>query len=227
MSSQQLLLNLKTAQAPTLENFVPGENGELLSRLRVLRDAHCFDAIYLWGMAGSGKSHLLAAAAAATRRPVISLDARKVGAGMTTPNGGLLVIDDVDQLDADAQAALFRLFNSARFMGLAMLLSGRVPPLQLNLREDLRTRIGQMLIYEIKPLSDDDKAAALARHALLRGMRMEPGVVQYLLRHGRRDLPSLLAMLNHLDRASLEQQRPPTVPLLRELLQTPLNIDTP
>jgi DnaA family protein len=111
-------------------------------------------------------------------------------------------------------------------MGLAMLLSGRVPPLQLKLREDLRTRIGQMLIYEIKPLSDDEKAAALAQHALLRGMRMEPGVVQYLLRHGRRDLPSLLAMLNHLDRVSLEQQRPPTVPLLRELLQTRLDIDT-
>jgi DnaA family protein len=228
MSGQQLLLNLKTEQTPTLENFVPGENGELVSRLRVLRDAHCFDAIYLWGMAGSGKSHLLTATATAeTKRPVISLDARKVGAGVTALNGGLLVIDDVDQLDADAQAALFRLFNSARFMGLAMLLSGRVPPLQLNLREDLRTRIGQMLIYEIKPLSDDEKAAALAQHALLRGMLMDPGVVQYLLRHGRRDLPSLLAMLNHLDRASLEQQRPPTVPLLRELLQTHLDIDTP
>jgi DnaA family protein len=104
MSGQQLLLNLKTEQAPTLENFVPGENGELVSRLRVLGDAHCFDAIYLWGMAGSGKSHLLAATAAVaeTKRPVISRDARKVGAGETALNGSLLVIDDVDQLDADA-----------------------------------------------------------------------------------------------------------------------------
>jgi DnaA family protein len=228
MSNQQLLLDLRTEQAPTLENFITGDNRELVARLRAFAGVHCFDAIYLWGPAGSGKSHLLTATAAAqTKRPVVHLDAEKVGAGMTAPGGGLLVIDNVERLGADAQVTLFRLFNSARFLGLAMLLSGNAPPLQLNLREDLRTRIGQMLIYEIKPLSDDDKAAALARHALLRGMAMEPGVVQYLLRHGRRDLPSLLAMLNHLDRASLEQQRLPTVPLLRELLQTHLDIDTP
>lgn len=229
MSNQQLLLDLRTEQTPTLENFITGDNRELVARLRTFAGVHCFDALYLWGTEGSGKSHLLAATAsvAAAKRPVVQLDAQKVGAGVTAPGGGLLVIDNVERLDADAQVALFRLFNSARFLGLAMLLSGNAPPLQLNLREDLRTRIGQMLIYEIKPLSDDEKAAALARHALLRGMAMEPGVVQYLLRHGRRDLPSLLAMLNHLDRASLEQQRLPTVPLLRELLQTHLDIDTP
>jgi len=229
MSNQQLLLDLQAQQAPTLDNFITGANRELLSRLRALAEARSFDAIYLWGAQGSGKSHLLTAtvAVAAAQRPVVQLDAEKVGAGVTAPGGSLLVIDNVERLAADAQIALFRLFNSARFLGLAMLLSGNAPPLQLNLREDLRTRIGQMLIYEIKPLTDDEKAAALAQHALLRGMAMEPGVVQYLLRHGRRDLPSLLAMLDHLDRTSLEQQRLPTVPLLREVLQTHLDIDIP
>jgi DnaA family protein len=56
-------------------------------------------------------------------------------------------------------------------------------------------------------------------------MLMDPAVVHYLLRHGRRDLPSLMAMLNSLDRASLEQKRPPTLPLLRELMQTSLDLD--
>jgi DnaA family protein len=158
---------------------------------------------------------------------VLYLNAEKVGAGVTAASGSLLVIDDVQRLDAEAQIALFRMFNSARFLGLALLLSGDAPPLQLVLREDLRTRIGQMLIYEIKALSDEEKAAALEHHAILRGMLMDVGVVQYLLRHGRRDLPSLIGMLNSLDRASLEQHRPPTVPLLRELMQTNLNIDAP
>jgi len=56
---------------------------------------------------------------------------------------------------------------------------------------------------------------------------MDPGVVHYLLRHGRRDLPSLMAMLDSLDRASLEQKRPPTLPLLRELMQSSLDLDKP
>jgi len=59
---------------------------------------------------------------------------------------------------------------------------------------------------------------------------MDPGVVQYLLRHGRRDLPSLMHMLESLDRISLEQHRPLTVPLVRELMQTTLdtvNTDLP
>lgn len=228
-TQRQMLLDLKSEQPPTLENFVAGANAELVARLHTMANANCFERLYLWGSAGCGKSHLLAATASAAeaQRPVLYLNAEKVGAGVTAASGSLLVIDDAQRLDADAQIALFRMFNSARFLGLALLLSGDAPPLQLALREDLRTRIGQMLIYEIKALSDEEKAAALERHGILRGMLMDAGVVQYLLRHGRRDLPSLMGMLNSLDRASLEQHRPPTVPLLRELMQTNLNIDAP
>ena len=114
---------------------------------------------------------------------------------------------------------------SSRFTGLALLLAGQEPPLRLGLREDLRTRVGQTLIYEIQALSDEEKAAALRRHAIERGMLMDPAVVHYLLRHGRRDLPSLMAVLNSLDRASLEQKRPPTLPLLRELMQTSFDLE--
>jgi DnaA family protein len=102
-----------------------------------------------------------------------------------------------------------------------------VPPLQLQLREDLRTRIGQTLIYEVKTLNDEQKAAALRRHALERGLKVDDGLVRYLLSHGRRDLPSLMAVLDHLDRATLERQRPATLPLLKEALQLQLVPDAP
>ena len=224
---RQMLLDLKPGQLPTLDNFVTGANGELVARLRDLGDARSVEALYVWGPEGCGKSHLLAAAAEAANgsRPLVFLRGAEVGAELTLAPGSLLVIDDTQKLGADAQVALFRAFNAARFLGLALLLSGHEPPLRLALREDLRTRIGQMLIYEIQSLSDDEKAAALRRHAIERGMLMDPGVVHYLLRHGRRDLPSLMAVLNSLDRASLEQKRPPTLPLLRELMQTSLDLD--
>lgn len=225
---QQLLLDLKPEQPPTLDNFVAGSNGELLARLRNLAGSTSFEAITLWGPTGCGKSHLLAAcaAAAAARRPVLHLRGTEVGVELALTSGCLLVIDDVEQLGAEAQIALFRAFNSKRHLGLALLLAASAAPLRLDLREDLRTRIGQTLIYEVQALSDEEKGATLQRHARQRGMLMDDGVVAYLLRHGRRDLPSLLAMLDGLDRLSLELKRPPTVPLLKELMQTSLEMNT-
>jgi DnaA family protein len=220
-----LLLDLTLEQIPTLENFVPGDNNlELLARLRGMPAPSTFDAVYLWGPSGSGRSHLLAAVAslATGRRPCCRLHGHEIDNELTIAPGGLLIIDDVDDLGEAAQGALFRTFNAARLAGLALLLSGSQAPVRLGLREDLRTRIGQTLIYEVKALSDDEKSAALQRHALMRGMRLDDGLVKYLLRHGRRDLPSLMAVLDALDQASLEQQRPATVPLLREILQNPL-----
>jgi len=221
----QLLLDLRPNQPPSLDNFIVGANDELLSRLHLLAEPGCFDALYLWGAPGCGKSHLLGAAAslALRERPVLLLAGRRLAkTDFHAPPGGLLVVDDVEALDDDAQIALFRIFNTARLIGLGLLLAGHPPPATLKLREDLRTRIGQTLIYEVKTLDDEQKAAALRRHALERGLRVDDGLVRYLLAHGRRDLPSLMAVLDHLDRATLERKQHATLPLLKEVLQLQL-----
>lgn len=220
----QLLLDLQPARPPTLDNFIPGTNRELLARLNALALPTCFDALYLWGPPGCGKSHLLAAVAqqAIRKRPALLLDCRPASADFSAPSGGLLIVDDVDALDETAQIALFRIYNTARMIGLGLLLAGSRPPLQLDLREDLRTRIGQMLIYEVKTLDDAEKSAALRRHAEERGLRIDDALFAYLLAHGRRDLPSLMAVLDRLDRLTLERQRPATLPLLKEILQLSL-----
>jgi DnaA family protein len=153
-------------------------------------------------------------------RPVLQVSAAEIDGNFAIEAKSVLVLDDVDQLAADGQGALFRVFISARELGVAILMSGSAPPRQLALREDLRTRIGQMLIFEIKELGDEEKGAALRHYAQQRGLPMDDAVVRHLLLHGRRDLPSLLAMVDRLDEISLALQRPPTLPLLRELLQS-------
>lgn len=220
----QLLLDLQPAQPPSFENFIGGENQELLARLRALAAPGCFDAIYLWGPEGSGKSHLLSAVAtlAMRRRPALLLADAPPAEAFNAAPGGLLIVDDIDRLDDAAQVALFRIYNTARVIGLGLLLAGSAPPLQLGLREDLRTRVGQTLIYEVQTLDDEQKAAALHRHAQERGFKVDDALVRYLLAHGRRDLPSLMAVLDHLDRTTLERQRPATLPLLKEALQLQL-----
>jgi DnaA family protein len=219
---QQLLLDIgPEAAAPTLDNFIVGDNHELMARLRALGDSGIFDQIYLWGETGCGRSHLLAAAreaASAAGRNVCYLRGSDLGEELNVPPGSLIIIDELDQLSEAAQITLFRTFNAARLVGLALLLAGNQPPLQLALREDLRTRIGAALIYQVHPLSDREKAAALRNHATARGMRVDDALIDYLLHHGRRDLPSLLQMLSAADQASLELKRPLTLPLLREVL---------
>jgi len=196
--TRQLALSLSAPPAPTLENFVPGSNGELLERLRELAAGRCCEAVvYLWGAPGSGRSHLLAASA----RP------------------GVTVADDVEALDEAGQQTLFNAINGAREDGGTVLAAGAEPPAQLALREDLRSRLGWGLVYEVKPLSDAEKAVFLHAEAARRGLRLSDEVVWYLLTHVRRDMPSLRALLEQLDRASLEQHRPVTLPLVREALK--------
>jgi DnaA family protein len=195
---KQLALAISPAPQPTLENFVPGRNVEVLARLRALRDGLPGEAIiYLWGEPGSGKSHLLAA----------------------SQRDGVVPADDVERLDEPAQIALFNAINAAKEGGGAVLAAGNAPPAQLALREDLKSRLAWGLVYQLKPLSDEERAQYLKAEAARRGMQLSDDVVAWLLARMRRDLRSLTAVLNRIDQASLELKRPITLPLVREALK--------
>ena len=197
--TRQLALPISPAPEPTLENFVPGANAELLARLRALAAGELAESVlYLWGEPGSGRSHLLAASA----RP------------------GLVVADDVERLDDAGQIALFNAINAARDAGGTVLAAGNAPPAQLALREDLKSRLAWGLVYQVKPLTDAEKALTLHGEAARRGLKLSDEVVWYLLTHVRRDLRSLIALLDRIDRASLEQRRAVTLPLVRELIRS-------
>lgn len=193
---KQLALEISPPPEPTLENFVPGANAELLAHLRAFRSGAFPECIlYLWGEPGCGRTHLLRAC------------------------GGSTAVDDVETLDEGSQIALFNAINEARQAGSRVLVAGNAPPARLPLREDLRSRLGWGLVYQVKSLSDADRAVYLRAEAARRGLRIPEEVIAYLLAHARRDLPTLVAILDALDRASLERQRPVTVPLTRETLE--------
>ena len=209
----QLVLDISPGNTPTLETFVAGSNLELLSALRHALAGGSERSIYLWGDEGSGKSHLLQACANAAR------SVRAVYARGSVPGiADVVAVDDVQLLDNAAQIELFDLYNRMRDSGGLLLVSGNASPLHLNLRDDLRTRLGWGLVYQVHGLSEDEKAQALRQHAQSRGFALPPEVVQYLLRHGRRDLPSLMATLDALDEHSLRLHRAPSVPLLKDVM---------
>lgn len=143
---------------------------------------------------------------------------------MPADEDALLAVDDIEALTPPAEIALFNAFNRARTLNQTLLLAGMHAPLELDRREDLRTRIGQCLVFELRPLDDRTRADILVTLAGRRGLHLGDEVIDFLLRHGRRDIPSLVTALDALDRASLERKRPVTLPLLRELVQGGLDI---
>ncbi|MFZ5502356.1 MAG: DnaA regulatory inactivator Hda [Pseudomonadota bacterium] len=208
----QLLLDIAPDKLPTLGNFVAGRNVELVTALRQMLAGGGERSFYLWGEQGSGKSHLLRACVQAVR------GAQYLRGGVP-PLARLVAVDDVEQLDDAAQIALFNLYNQSRDGDAILLVSGTTAPLHLKLRDDLRTRLGWGLVYQIHALNDEEKAQALAQHAHSRNFTLPQEVTHYLLRHGRRDLPSLIAAVDALDEQSLRLHRAPSVPLLKEVLQ--------
>lgn len=210
----QLALDLLQPLQPSLDNFVVGRNAEAHAALVRLAGAYLPDRIvYLWGEAGSGRTHLLTALA---RQPGAWL----WHAGAPPERSGISAADDVHALDGPAQVALFNRLNAVRAQhDTACVLAGDRPPAQLALREDLRTRLAWGLVYQLHPLTDEDKAAALAAHAASRGVTIAFDLIPYLLTHLRRDMRTLVAALDALDAFALAHKRALTVPLAREWLQ--------
>lgn len=218
----QLLLDIAPDRQPTLDNFVLGRNLELVSALRhALSGSSSERFFYVWGESGSGKSHLLRASVSAARvmQQSALYQQGSMPSGFPEAGAAVVAMDDVEQLDAASQVAMFDLYNRMRDNGAMLLVSGTESPLHLKLRDDLRTRLCWGLVYQVHALNDEEKAQALVQHASSLGFALPAEVTQYLLRHGRRDLPSLIAALDELDTCSLRLHRPPTVPLLKEVLQ--------
>ena len=221
---RQLILDLLPERSPTLDNFVSGQNAETLSAFTAwLAGASQETAFCVWGETGSGTTHLLRASGFsyhdAQTTPDLGLFALEETGNNDHTFPETLAIDHVEALDAKGQITLFNLFNRQKARGGRLLTAAAQPPHHLALREDLRTRLGSGLIYRLHPLSDGEKAAALARQAQERALKLSPEAIDYLLRHAPRDMRTLAAIVEALDRLTLEYRRPVTLPLLRELLQ--------
>lgn len=222
MKEQLFLADLILKPAPSLENFVVGENEELFFTLRHLTAG---TSIFLWGEAGAGKTHLLQALA----------DGQFFFQAQTFPHtmeqlpecsaGSLILIDDVQDFDEEQQTVLFNLYNmwQARRLqadAFSIIVSGNVPPMQMIMREDLRNRLGWGLVYQVHLLNDQDCQDALEKRAKEKGLHLSKEVLHWIFTYCPRDIRTLFALLEALDAYSLGQQRPITIPLLKNLIQS-------
>lgn len=193
----QLLLNIHPVPKKTMGNFIVGKNAECLNSIERLINSTDHFFIYIWGESGSGKSHL----ASALREKNVK------------------VVEDVENFDNDQQIELFNLFNKSKKLHTKLVITGNDAPNKMNLRPDLASRLSWELVYQIKPLTDDEKKVALEYYAMQKGMSFDRKIISYCMANLKRDLPSLISTLDALDEWSLKAKRPITIPLLIQLLK--------
>jgi len=228
---EQLVFELAAPEPPSFENFVVGPNAEVVAAVERFAAGEAAETgLLLWGAPAAGKTHLLQAAVGLARARGLSAVLVAQPADLANADVGTLAaqaivaVAAVDRLPPAAQAQLFTLYNAVKAGGGHLLAASRLPLAALPVREDVRTRLGWGLVYEVVPLTDAQKPAALADYARRRGFALSDDVIRYLLAHGRRDMTALCATLAALDRHSLSTKRPVTVPLLRGWLQREMSL---
>ena len=226
---KQIALDIGLATAPAFSNFFAGPNHAALSHLQLWSGSALRSPVptYLWGEPGSGKTHLLKAAVG-----VLQQQGARVGwldASMSEPpefNEAwvAVVLDDCHLYTAVQQQAAFNWFvnavSSPDGHPRGVLAAGSVPPSDLLLRDDLRSRLGWGHVYELHLLSEAERRAVLRMEADARGIILSDEVISFVLSRFSRDLSSLMQLLDQLDGYALQTQRAITVPLIKAMLES-------
>lgn len=216
--SDQFVFDFGKECFPDFEDFQGQGNNELIKTLKEQVESF----VYLWGEQGSGKTTLLKSWVAKAQQEgklATYIDVATMGLPESVRESDFIAIDGVEALNEEEQIRLFSIFNQFKDQQQGyLLISANTPPNRLSVREDLRTRMGFCLVYEVVPLTDSEKISLLSAMAKSRQIHLSDDVFVYLLNHWKRDIDSLVQILEQLDRYSLATKKPITVFLVKKLL---------
>ena len=226
---KQIALDIGLATAPAFGNFFAGPNAAAVSHLKLWAGSPLRSPVptYLWGEPGSGKTHLLQAAGAALQQQgarIGWLDASVIEPPEFNDAWSAVVLDECHLYTAVQQQAAFNWFvnavSSADGQPRGVLAAGSLPPADLQLRDDLRSRLGWGHVYELHALSEPERRGVLRAQADARGIFLSDEVIGFVLTRFSRDLSSLMQLLDQLDGYALQTQRAITVPLIKAMLES-------
>lgn len=232
MKPTQLSLGMRLRDDATFANYYPGANAVTLGYVEhacETEDQWMDSLLYIWGTAGSGRSHLLQAACLRVeerggRALYLPLaDLAKYGTQLldNVEFCDLVCLDDIQAVLGQPhwEEALFHAFNRLRDAGKQLLIAADASPRKLPIKlPDLQSRLSLALVFQLHELSDDEKLRALQLRASRRGLRLSDDVGRFILARSVRSMTVLFDTLEQLDTASLQAQRKLTIPFLKEAL---------
>ena len=221
----QIPFSFQAPEFATLDNFIAGENKQLLFSLKNTGD----QLIFIWGDKGVGKTHLLEAMVFyyqsldknAFYLPLQIQEDFEPQMLESLETFDLVCLDNVDQVvgNKEWELALFNFFNRIRESGGRLILSAAQNAHNLDIKlADLRSRLSWGITYQLRGLNDVEKINALKIRAHLRGFMMDDKVAQYLMKHSSRDMSELMSLLDKLDYASLVEQKKLSIPFVKNYL---------
>jgi len=227
--NEQLPLCLQLRPSALFSNFIAGSQGELVEQLQRMAATGSPAQLYCGGAVGSGKTHLLQACCryaddlGKTAAYLPMKDSRALSPELVQgwESYQLVSIDDIDTIAGHPawEEALFHLYNRLMDQGGHWLASATAAPAQLTIGlPDLVSRLAAGPVYQLQPLDDEQRLAAMQLRARQRGFDLPEETARYLLRRVPRDLRVLMNLLEQLDTASLAAQRKLTVPFVKSVL---------
>lgn len=221
---KQIALDIGLATGPTLASYFAGRNEPALRHLQLWAGSPTRSPVptYLWGEAASGKTHLLKAVEHSLREQGASagwIDASVHEPPEYNTAWSVVLLDDVHLFTAVQQHAAFNWFVNAQTHQRGVLAAGLLPPADLKLREDLRTRLGWGHVFHLQVLDEPERRAVLRQEADARGVFLGDEVMDFMLTRFSRDLGSLVALLGQLDGYALQTKRAITIPLIKSMLE--------
>lgn len=225
---KQIALDIGLASLPSFANFFAGPNEVALRHLELWAGNNLRSPVptYLWGAPGSGKTHLLKAVAETLREQGARtgwLDASVLEPPAFDDSWAGVILDECHLYTAVQQQAAFNWFvnalSSADGHPRWVLAAGNLPPADLVLRDDLRSRLGWGHVFELHALTETERRAVLRREADARGVFLSDEAMDFMLTRFSRDLSSLMQLLDQLDVYALQTQRAITIPLIKSMLE--------
>lgn len=232
-SMKQLALDIGLPTGPSLARFYAGRNAPVVDHLQAWISDGFGPAprapvpTYLWGDSGSGKTHLLKAV-----RELLLEQGAQVG-WMDASTGfppefderwSAVLMDDVHLFTPMQQARAFNWFvnaiNPPSGSPRWILSAGDAPPAGMEVRDDLRSRLGWGHVFQLQVPNEAERREVLKTEAAARGVTLSADVVDYMLKRFSRDLASLMQLLDMLDEFALRNKRAITIPLLKTMLET-------
>jgi DnaA family protein len=225
---KQIALDIGLASVPSFSNFFAGPNEAALKHLELWAGNSLRSPVptYLWGAPGSGKTHLLKAVAETLREQGARtgwLDASVLEPPAFDESWAGVILDECHLYTAVQQQAAFNWFVNALSTADGhprwVLAAGNLPPADLVLRDDLRSRLGWGHVFELHALTETERRSVLRREADARGVFLSDEAMDFMLTRFSRDLSSLMQLLDQLDVYALQTQRAITIPLIKSMLE--------
>jgi len=219
----QLGLPISLDSKMLLDNFIA--NSELLNLIHQLFQDKKASEIYVYGLTGQGKTHILQGVvlkALASDKNAIYIDCID-----SFPEHLLNLIDqlsfisldNIDLISKENQETFFDLYNRARQAGVVILVSGSSLPVDLAVMKDLKTRLSLAAVYKLEELNDELTMDVLNKQMSDRNLTIDLKIYEYLFKNYSRDLNTLVSAMNELDKASLQSKKAISIPFVKTVLQ--------